>query len=252
MNNQLINVHYADLNLGNKIKNIYLIPTDIPSKIGYHTDIVKEGRLDYALNFGFPLFDKNNNYQHNPISIYITNDEEIKEGVNQWYLDKFLNKPRNSSGSQYGEKQDVIILTTDPTLIKDGVQSIDDEFLEWFVKNPSCEEVKITILNKGYNKVEDYPYQECYKIIIPKEEPKQETTLEEAAENYAKDIGNKDGTAQFDFIRGARWQQERMYSEEDLREAFKQSRQVFIYQKDMQPLFENFEQWFEEFKKKQQ
>jgi len=35
-------------------------------------------------------------------------------------------------------------------------------------------------------------------------------TLEEAAENYGKDIGNKDGTAQFDFIRGAKWQQEDM------------------------------------------
>ena len=40
-----------------------------------------------------------------------------------------------------------------------------------------------------------------------------------------------------------------MYSEEDLKEAFKQSRQVFIYQKDMPPLFENFEQWFEQYKK---
>jgi hypothetical protein len=65
-------------------------------------------------------------------------DEEIKEGFNQWYLDKFLNKPRNSSGSQYEEKQDVIILTTDGDLIDDGVQAIDDEFLEWFVKNPIC------------------------------------------------------------------------------------------------------------------
>jgi hypothetical protein len=40
-------------------------------------------------------------------------------------------------------------------------------------------------------------------------------TLEEAAESYGKDIGNKDGTAQFDFIRGAKWQAERMYSEEE-------------------------------------
>ena len=52
------------------------------------------------------------------------------------------------------------------------------------------------------------------------------------------------------FIKGANYQAERMYSEEDLREAFRQSRQVFIYQKDMPPLFENFEEWFEQFKKK--
>ena len=42
-------------------------------------------------------------------------------------------------------------------------------------------------------------------------------TLEEAAENYGNSIGNKNGTAQFDFIRGAKWQQEQilqfLYSE---------------------------------------
>jgi hypothetical protein len=36
-----------------------------------------------------------------------------------------------------------IILTTDQDLIKDGVQAIDDEFLEWFTNNPSCEEVEV-------------------------------------------------------------------------------------------------------------
>ena len=33
-------------------------------------------------------------------------------------------------------------------------------------------------------------------------------TLEEAAEKYGIGIGNKDGTAQFDFIKGAKWQKE--------------------------------------------
>jgi hypothetical protein len=37
-----------------------------------------------------------------------------------------------------------IILTTDQELIKDGVQVIDDEFLKWFVKNPSCEDIEIS------------------------------------------------------------------------------------------------------------
>ena len=36
------------------------------------------------------------------------------------------------------------------------------------------------------------------------------TELEEAAENYGNSIGNKNGTAQFDFIRGAKWQQEQI------------------------------------------
>jgi len=37
-----------------------------------------------------------------------------------------------------------IILTTDQDLIKDGVQSIDDEFLEWFCsKNGEVDFVKV-------------------------------------------------------------------------------------------------------------
>ena len=39
-------------------------------------------------------------------------------------------------------------------------------------------------------------------------------------------------------------------SEEDLKEAFKQSRQAKIFEKDMPPVYENFEEWFEQFKKK--
>jgi hypothetical protein len=74
-----------------------------------------------------------------------------------------------------GDEFKKIILTTDQDLIKDGVQAIDDEFLEWFVKNPSCEEVEV-VMNLCFLKVkikESGIY--GYKIIIPKEEPKQET-----------------------------------------------------------------------------
>jgi hypothetical protein len=51
------------------------------------------------------------------------------------------------------------------------------------------------------------------------------------------------------FVEGVKWQAERMYSEEDLKEAFKQSRQAFIFEKDMPPVYENFEEWFEQFKR---
>jgi len=146
------------------MKNIHVLPTDKDSKL-------------YLGNLGKPVTIQSTSAQFKkPLHIYITNNEEIKEGVNQWYLDKFINKPRNSSGSQYGEKQDVIILTTDKDLIKDGVQEIDDEFLEWFVNNSSCDSVKIdlvpvnefgseiTVGGYGFDKFK-------YKIIIPKEEP---------------------------------------------------------------------------------
>jgi hypothetical protein len=70
-------------------------------------------------------------------------------------------------------------------------------------------------------------------------------TLEEAAERLAST------TDEFNmFVAGAKWQAERMYSEEDLRQAFKQSRQCKIFEKDMPPVYNKFEEWFEQFKKK--
>jgi hypothetical protein len=46
-------------------------------------------------------------------------------------------------------------------------------------------------------------------------------TLEEAAINYAKQFDYaEDSSPQIDFIEGAKWQAERMYSEEDMKLAF--------------------------------
>jgi hypothetical protein len=45
-------------------------------------------------------------------------------------------------------------------------------------------------------------------------------------------------------------QQKNSYSVEDLKEAFKQSRQAYIFEKDMPPIYESFEDWFEQFKNK--
>jgi hypothetical protein len=87
-----------------------------------------------------------------------------------------------------------IILTTDQDLIKDGIQPINDEFLEWFVKNPSCEEVEIGegtryedewIDNEDGGEIYQHQYC-CYKIIIPKEEPKQDNNFFESLKKYFK------------------------------------------------------------------
>lgn len=136
-------------------------------------------------------------------NIYITSDEEIKDG---YYVDlthKIIMKSVFYTSSDKNCKK--IILTTDVDLIKDGVQEIDNEFLEWFVKNPSCEEVTVTNLYGDFN-----PIKYEYKIIIPKEEPKQEK-LEEAAKEFANNsavtnyeeginVGKYQG-----FIAGAKW-----------------------------------------------
>jgi hypothetical protein len=182
-------------------------------------------------------------------NIYITSDEEIKVGDYVIYLKKnevFLSKGKIYRNSLIKK----IILTTDQDLIDDGVQTIDDEFLEWFVKNPSCEEVEINQEKVLWR--DGRITHHTYKITIPKEEPKQECectdeclgyltkeckgieqpkqeTLEEVAYNYASKKLQRPITiytplesnvAEYcAFIEGAKWQQEqdkKMYSEEEM------------------------------------
>jgi hypothetical protein len=165
------------------MKNIYLIQTDKPSKL----HLGNSGLVLCDLNFG-----KNTiNGQH----IYITSDEEIKEG--DWRFDLKDNDFYKTTVSELNEIHNCkkIIITDNKDLIKDGIQKIDDEFLEWFVKNPSCEYVQVIPSEFLADKV-------IYEIIIPKE-PKctcekpgdwscvycvaleNKETLEEAAKNYA-------------------------------------------------------------------
>ena len=166
------------------MKNIHLTPTDKPSRIGYYTDLI-DTQL-YILSNNNKIGDYKPNWK--PQNIYITSDEEIKEG--DWYLVELFKITGESDGfhiekctklddvwcnnfdvisTRHKDNCKKIILTTDQDLIKDGVQAIDNEFLEWFVKNPSCEEVEV---DKGYRGVNLFNY----KIIIPQEEPK--TNLE--------------------------------------------------------------------------
>jgi hypothetical protein len=144
-------------------------------------------------------------------NIYITSDEEIKEGdwcimTNDFgdiYLIRIislkciggneirvllsLNGRENTSLKDSCKK---IILTTDQDLIKDGVQAISDEFIELFVKNQSCESIEVERLENG--KYVDWladgsvieGIYENYKIIIPKEEPKQINNFYEELKHY--------------------------------------------------------------------
>ena len=287
------------------MKNIHILPTEKPS------------RFQKTKHDNFFLASKIELYtdciaQH----IYITSDEEIKEG--DWYLSK---------GRTYAAKDNIewchkwkykkIILTTDQDLIKDGVQSINDEFLEWFVKNPSCERVEVIkeccgqcderlceVYDLGREETRENTF---YKIIIPKEEinedehyldsygcnkaefelslkhkkPKQEIcnncgktlreqmkgcneitcyrqflskqeTLEEAYQIFLQKkynnphlTGNKLNLPSFEF--GTKWQQERMYSEEEVISLLNDFAQHLIFNKNSSL---NIIEWFEQFKKK--
>jgi len=208
------------------MKNVHLLLSDKPSRLHEFGDIWfshKEPTECFR------------NY-----NICITSDEEIKEGDKGWLLE---NNGITKNISQYDCTKGLggiyptdkkIILTTDQDLINDGVQAIDDEFLEWFVENPSCEFVPFitsTILDKS-----------LYKTNIGfegwrKENPKQET-LEEAAENYYKQFENLPVIRFNAFIAGGKWQTERIF--EWLSNKDYLSDDVKYIKKE----------WFEQFKKK--
>jgi hypothetical protein len=205
------------------MKNVYLLSTDKP------TGIFKSGN-----NLLFSIMNKvriNNEGFH----IYITNDEDVKEDYVFAYgviikVMMFDVETLYFVNGTKAKREDCkkIILTTDPDLIKDGIQPIDDEFLEWFVKNPNCESVEVST----YHVKGDISGKLHYKIIIPIEEPKQETlTYTEAAKkderilnsNMLKQetllqIANRKLMSN-DWLKGAefgaKWQAERMYSKEE-------------------------------------
>jgi hypothetical protein len=155
------------------MKNIFILPTNKPSRL-WTNNLRRRLELDE-----FPEQHPTNIAKH----IYITSDEKVKEG--DWCLSKLNEAVR--FGKKFTESlYKKIILTTDPQLIADGVQAIDDEFLEWFVKNPGCEEVEV-----GYGWIRlTETNNEGYWVSIPdnqfemqQAEPKQECTCENPTDN---------------------------------------------------------------------
>jgi hypothetical protein len=176
--------------------------------------------------------------------LYVTSKEPYKTGdwVKNVTIDAEPPFKLDAHGIRYTLlapcKFEKVVLTTDNYLIEDGIQSVEEEFLDWFCKNPSCEEVGVYFdlqqldqtnpVLKGTTSLFS-----TYKIIIPKEENKQELpkteidwsrfpkstqeqvgyvepkqeTLEEAYNKIYKSID----FTEFDFTSfaiGAKWQQE--------------------------------------------
>jgi hypothetical protein len=151
------------------MKNIHILPTDKPSRL-FKDDF---GKLIYSIN----IDQEQNHFE--PQNIYITSDEEIKE--RDWIINLETNRISKADfrkdilKSYIAKHFKKIILTTDQDLIKDDAQTIDNKFLEWFVKNPSCEKVEIVNeiiedTSKDYIIGLGQPCLTVYKIIIPKEE----------------------------------------------------------------------------------
>jgi hypothetical protein len=229
------------------MKNIHVLPTDKPSRL-----------FKFANELHLDTIPKDYYKKYN---IYITSDEEIKEGDWVVKISSLYKGGGNVQKYSFIDSQfeDItfkkIILTTDQDLIADGVQSIDGEFLEWFIQNPSYEFVKV---RKRFSEFTVEPFV-GYEIIIPKEEPKyiedefemqsriinkvwdenepKQETLEQAAGNLADpNICKTDN-----WIAGANWMAERMYSEEEVKR---------ILMKTGNYTKISLDAWFEQFKKK--
>ena len=257
------------------MKNIHVLPTDKPSRLVIDT-------IENKLYLQPILHEKTVNVLTQ--NIYITSDEEIKDS--DWYYDTTVNvifKNDKIFLNGFGYKK--IILTTNQDLIADGVQAIDDEFLEWFVKNPSCEEIYVNKIESFDFEIDKYVYN--YKIIIPKEETKQEfpqpniidnwlekngdPEIDKQVEQEAKELCEQETLycskiikEQHNFIikdvspsnkldiRGAKWQQEQdknKYSEEEVLEFAKYCAELKVY--DNKTYVNNtFEMLLQQFKNK--
>jgi hypothetical protein len=169
-----------------------------------------------------------NLYKINDELYIISNTENVNE--NCWIITDGKLVQVSYLLSDEVAKGNKIILTTNKLLIKDGIQVIDDEFLEWFVKNPNCEEVEVKKSfadgsTFGYGYIENL----IYKIIITKEEKdytallqpvgtKQET-LEEVAEKFKnKELFKESNDRAIKILSEIKSLpiQERMYSEDEV------------------------------------
>lgn len=138
------------------MKNLHLIPTDKPSRLYYNGRSYKDANNTTVMDWYI------SSAGYKPHNIHITSDEKPKK--EDWCYSLFSGKIgkvdkdyENGAisikfGSDYTEASSIrnylkITLTTNQDLIKDGIQAIDDEFLEWFIANPSCEEVEIYEVN---------------------------------------------------------------------------------------------------------
>jgi hypothetical protein len=237
------------------MKNIHVIPTDKPSRLFIDVD-------DNKLKICVPLGGEHMMNQN----IYITSEEEIKDG--DWVIDDEqdvfqvleINHTQGilrSDGFTYViDICKKIILTTNEELIKNGVQSIENDFLKWFVNNPSCEFVEVKKVESMYlDYVGNIRTSISYKIIFSKEESRQKMNkeLEEVAEKYAHNYFEMHDTNHYKALKqgfeaGAKYMQERMYNEQDMSEAFMACWKANVPE-GVECLL-SFKEWLKEFKNK--
>ena len=236
------------------MKNIFLKETDQKSKLYRNllTDklFILEGKVT-------DISECNREYQF----IYITNDEEIK--FDDYITDGYKVWKWKDDSSLLGRKK--VVMTNDTSLIEDGVQQVNSSFLSFFAENtPDYVRVEKWLDDEGKrfysldfspkkeNKTEENiidQWLEKYgnpEIMKQVEREAEELELEiEAQKLYPiKDINWTLKPQKDAFIKGAKWQAERMYSEEEVH-IILNSFKSLISSGYNKPYFD----WFEQFKK---
>jgi hypothetical protein len=154
---------------------IHLIKTSEPSDLLLCIKSYVENEGSYAENsdtignfrIGVGKYVNKSFYNHQ--QMYITDDSEIKE--EDWCYNSITNKIyRKLKGNLAFAYEYKIILTTDQELISDGIQVIDNKFLQWFINNSSCRNVdiekeKITLGGVAGTTYIDFKY----NVVIPKD-----------------------------------------------------------------------------------
>jgi len=243
------------------MKNIHLLKTDKPSRL-FIIDKSKMFKSEAPyLSFstvGGRVHKVEGSELYQPQNMYITSDEDIKEPCwcvntikNTWTKDIIYYQGAMPAYHFVGFKK--IVLTTDEDLIKDGIQKIEDEFLEWFVKNSDCEFVDVEKMlqtrhgidwydlpNQKEGREVDGIYRITYKLNIPKKDewisPMQKFKKKNIIDTWLEKNGNpeiekqvelqaasllftrlpKVSTVRDGFVEGATWMAERTYSEEEV------------------------------------
>lgn len=154
------------------MKNLFILPSEKPSRLlkseNNNFMIIKSDTLNW-----FEIILKNT-YQN----IYITNNDGLNE--NDYVITDDVDNYGKLFQVSWLKNNKIkncykVILTTDHDLIKNGVQAIDNDFLEWFIKHPTC----------GVVDVEWLDFIRSFFINIKKEEPYQPKTFKELFANTA-------------------------------------------------------------------
>lgn len=104
------------------MKNIFVLPTDKASRL-FLNKVNNSLLLEDISNPNFKKILPSGTYQN----IYITSDEEIKDG--DWFLGLQNQILKATDKDIYGGYERKIILTTDQDLISDGIEQISEDVL---------------------------------------------------------------------------------------------------------------------------